>query len=252
MNRLHGTRVRPKPSGGEPGEDPRTVQRWVKTFEQRGFDGLRDGERPGWTRCSGRRLEDDLRAAGRVRTRPSRVGSPSALSAAPPNWGACQRFADLGRSADATGFIHVAARSCCHFQRHEHPMRGVWDARNPPRLCGVSTSLLSEQVRVFNGRRLRGLGPEGSAPTPLDTPQEDRARATTRVTTRAWERLLQPLLAGPIATTVRVAVPSRPQYSPRTCAHRARLDRLTSRIGVWLRNTDLRFSTASTNVVRRR
>lgn len=28
-------------------EDPRTVQRWVRAFEQRGFDGLRDGERPG-------------------------------------------------------------------------------------------------------------------------------------------------------------------------------------------------------------
>ena len=29
------------------GENPRTVQRWVKTLEERGFDGLRDGERPG-------------------------------------------------------------------------------------------------------------------------------------------------------------------------------------------------------------
>ena len=29
------------------GEDPRTVQRWVKRFEDGGFDGLRDGERPG-------------------------------------------------------------------------------------------------------------------------------------------------------------------------------------------------------------
>ena len=47
------------------GEDPRTVQRWVNRFEDRGFDGLRDGERPGrprslderqWTR-----LERDLR-----------------------------------------------------------------------------------------------------------------------------------------------------------------------------------------------
>jgi len=25
-------------------EDPRTVQRWVKTLERRGFDGLRDGK----------------------------------------------------------------------------------------------------------------------------------------------------------------------------------------------------------------
>lgn len=29
------------------GEDPRTVQRWVKRFEEYGLDGLREGERPG-------------------------------------------------------------------------------------------------------------------------------------------------------------------------------------------------------------
>lgn len=29
------------------GENRRTVQRWVKTFEQHGLDGLREGERPG-------------------------------------------------------------------------------------------------------------------------------------------------------------------------------------------------------------
>lgn len=29
------------------GEDRRTVQRWVKTFEAQGLDGLREGERPG-------------------------------------------------------------------------------------------------------------------------------------------------------------------------------------------------------------
>lgn len=28
-------------------EDPRTVQRWVRAFEHAGFDGLRDGARPG-------------------------------------------------------------------------------------------------------------------------------------------------------------------------------------------------------------
>ena len=47
------------------GENPRTVQRWVKTFEQRGFDGLRDGERPGRPRtldaAQWASLEDDLR-----------------------------------------------------------------------------------------------------------------------------------------------------------------------------------------------
>ena len=29
------------------GEDRRTVQRWVKTFEEQGLDGLREGDRPG-------------------------------------------------------------------------------------------------------------------------------------------------------------------------------------------------------------
>lgn len=29
------------------GENPRTVQRWVKRFEEYGLDGLREGERPG-------------------------------------------------------------------------------------------------------------------------------------------------------------------------------------------------------------
>ena len=29
------------------GENPRTVQRWVKRFEEHGLDGLREGERPG-------------------------------------------------------------------------------------------------------------------------------------------------------------------------------------------------------------
>jgi transposase len=29
------------------GEDRRTVQRWIRTFEKRGLEGLREGERPG-------------------------------------------------------------------------------------------------------------------------------------------------------------------------------------------------------------
>jgi len=29
------------------GENPRTVQRWIKRFEEYGLDGLREGERPG-------------------------------------------------------------------------------------------------------------------------------------------------------------------------------------------------------------
>ena len=32
------------------GEDARTIQRWVKRFEQYGFDGLREGERSGRSR----------------------------------------------------------------------------------------------------------------------------------------------------------------------------------------------------------
>lgn len=47
------------------GEDRRTVQRWVKTFERHGLDGLREGERPGRPRSltprQWRSLEKDLR-----------------------------------------------------------------------------------------------------------------------------------------------------------------------------------------------
>lgn len=66
-HRLHGVLL---VAGGEScievgrkfGEDPRTIQRWVKRFEQRGLAGLREGERPGrprtldarqWERLSG-------------------------------------------------------------------------------------------------------------------------------------------------------------------------------------------------------
>lgn len=47
------------------GEDRRTVQRWVRTFESRGLDGLREGERPGRPKSIDARqwkvLEKDLR-----------------------------------------------------------------------------------------------------------------------------------------------------------------------------------------------
>ena len=47
------------------GEDLRTVQRWVRRFESRGFDGLREGERPGRPRMldarAWQRLARDLR-----------------------------------------------------------------------------------------------------------------------------------------------------------------------------------------------
>lgn len=48
-------------------EDPRTVQRWVRTFEQQGFDGLRDGQRTGRPRTLSAEqwawLQRDLRSA---------------------------------------------------------------------------------------------------------------------------------------------------------------------------------------------
>ena len=47
------------------GEDRRTIQRWVKTFEQHGLNGLRDGPRSGRPRTLStqqwQRLESDLR-----------------------------------------------------------------------------------------------------------------------------------------------------------------------------------------------
>lgn len=50
-------------------EDARTVQRWVQRFEQAGFDGLREGERPGRPRSldarQWQRLERDLRRSPR-------------------------------------------------------------------------------------------------------------------------------------------------------------------------------------------
>jgi transposase len=36
------------------GEDATTVQRWVRRFEHRGVEGLRDGERPGTAQVVGR------------------------------------------------------------------------------------------------------------------------------------------------------------------------------------------------------
>src|SRR5271157_960083 len=39
--------VRALAAAGWPGEDPRTIQRWVHRFETAGFAGLQEGERPG-------------------------------------------------------------------------------------------------------------------------------------------------------------------------------------------------------------
>jgi transposase len=51
------------------GEDPSTVQRWVRRFERDGLEGLRDGERPGRPRMISarqwRKLGVDLRATPR-------------------------------------------------------------------------------------------------------------------------------------------------------------------------------------------
>jgi transposase len=52
------------------GEDPSTVQRWVKRFESGGLEALREGERPGRPRLldagQWRTLEADLRKTPRV------------------------------------------------------------------------------------------------------------------------------------------------------------------------------------------
>ncbi len=51
------------------GENATTVQRWVRRFEETGFGGLRDGERPGRPRSLAathwRRLQADLRKSPR-------------------------------------------------------------------------------------------------------------------------------------------------------------------------------------------
>lgn len=51
------------------GEDARTIQRWISRFEKHGFDGLREGERPGRPRAlearRWQRLSRDLRRSPR-------------------------------------------------------------------------------------------------------------------------------------------------------------------------------------------
>lgn len=59
------------------GEDRRTVQRWIKTFEQQGFEGLREGERPGRPRSLSAR---QMAALGKdLRRNPSEFGFPANL-----------------------------------------------------------------------------------------------------------------------------------------------------------------------------
>ena len=59
------------------GEDATTVQRWVRRFEQDGFEGLRDGERTGRPRAlderQWRQLQRDLRRS------PEQHGHPQGL-----------------------------------------------------------------------------------------------------------------------------------------------------------------------------
>ena len=54
------------------GENARTVQRWVTRFEQRGFAGLREGERPGRPRALDARQWEQL--AGDLRRSPRDFG----------------------------------------------------------------------------------------------------------------------------------------------------------------------------------
>lgn len=78
-------------------EDPRTVQRWVRTFEERGFDGLRDGQR-----------------SGRPRT------------LTPDQWSSLQR--DLRRRPDdfgLTGHLWDGKRLAEHLRRHYGVKLGV-------------------------------------------------------------------------------------------------------------------------------
>lgn len=54
------------------GEDRRTVQRWVKTFEAHGLEGLREGERPGRPKTINARQWTSL--AKDLRRSPSELG----------------------------------------------------------------------------------------------------------------------------------------------------------------------------------
>jgi transposase len=59
------------------GEDRRTVQRWIKTFEARGLEGLREGERPGRPKSLDQR---QMARLGRdLRRPPSDFGFPAGL-----------------------------------------------------------------------------------------------------------------------------------------------------------------------------
>jgi transposase len=58
-------------------EDARTVQRWVQRFEARGFEGLREGERPGRPRALDSRQWQ--RVAGELRRSPREFGHAANL-----------------------------------------------------------------------------------------------------------------------------------------------------------------------------
>ena len=64
-------------------EDPRTVQRWVRTFEQEGFDGLRDGQRSGRPRALSAVQWGIAQTGSAVRPRPIRLGRPPVGRQAP-------------------------------------------------------------------------------------------------------------------------------------------------------------------------
>ncbi len=58
-------------------EDARTVQRWVQRFEEHGFEGLREGERPGRPRTLDSRQWQ--RVAGELRRSPREFGHAANL-----------------------------------------------------------------------------------------------------------------------------------------------------------------------------
>ena len=59
------------------GQDPRTIQRWVKRFESRGFSGLQEGERLG---RPGKLNEGQWEVIGReLRRNPRELGYPQSL-----------------------------------------------------------------------------------------------------------------------------------------------------------------------------
>ena len=105
-------------------EDPHTVQRWVKRFEQQGFDGLRDGERSGRLRsleesqCES--LGRDLRRIVRATSAMRRISGTAGFSASTYGEHRGQRAVPPCHSARTT-----------RTQIPQRPVRTVSPARQP-------------------------------------------------------------------------------------------------------------------------